>query len=225
MSLIQASTIALSITLALDAPKEDAVRAINAIQAFFDDGISPKDAATVNAHIQTETAAAFATAAAVSTGPIASPAVNAQNVAVDKTGIAWDERIHSSSKAFNADGSWRARKGIDAATKARIDGEIRAAMSGATAAAPAAAPVSLPPPPVQTTLAPLAAAPVENAAFTDFIQFIAANTAPAGRIPDANWVKQSLTALGVPNGDLQNLAHNPELLASCRAAIEKALGQ
>lgn len=216
---LKTSAIALCITLALDAPKEDAVRAINAIQAFFDDGISPKDAATVNAHIQTETAATFAGVPAAANAPHNLTTVAPAGAVVDKTGIAWDERIHSSSKAFNADGSWRARKGIDAATKARIDAEIR----GTTAAA-AAAPVSLPPPPA--TLAPLAvAAPVENAAFTDFIQFIAANTAPAGRIPDAAWVKASLTALGVPNGDLQNLAHNPELLATCRAAIEKALGQ
>ena len=53
----------------------------------------------------------------------ASPAV-----ALDKNNLPWDARIHASSKAINADGSWRAKKMIDAAVVATVEAELRATM-------------------------------------------------------------------------------------------------
>lgn len=45
----------------------------------------------------------------------------------DSAGLPWDERIHSGSKALNADGTWRAKRGLnDPAFKARVEVELRA---------------------------------------------------------------------------------------------------
>lgn len=67
--------------------------------------------------------------ATVQTEP-AAPTNPASGVAVDKTGLPWDARIHSSSKAVNADGTWRKRKGLnDDAFVKRIEDELRAVMA------------------------------------------------------------------------------------------------
>ncbi|AHF03418.1 recombinase RecT [Marichromatium purpuratum 984] len=44
--------------------------------------------------------------------------------AVDARGIPWDERIHSSSRARTADGSWRRKRGVDPMTVERIEREL-----------------------------------------------------------------------------------------------------
>ncbi len=41
------------------------------------------------------------------------PQANADGELVDKRGIVWDERSHSSSKGCNDDGTWRKRRGVD----------------------------------------------------------------------------------------------------------------
>ncbi|WCI99757.1 hypothetical protein [Klebsiella phage BUCT_49532] len=38
------------------------------------------------------------------------PALQVSDAATDSTGTPWDERIHSASKALNADGTWRLRR-------------------------------------------------------------------------------------------------------------------
>lgn len=47
----------------------------------------------------------------------------------DKTGLPWDERIHSGNKARTADGSWRKRRGVQDATVTAIEQELRARAS------------------------------------------------------------------------------------------------
>lgn len=49
-------------------------------------------------------------------GPVATDAP-----AVDKNNVAWNATYHSSSKALNADGTWRRRKGMSDAEKAAAD--------------------------------------------------------------------------------------------------------
>lgn len=44
----------------------------------------------------------------------------------DSAGLPWDERIHSSAKATNNDGTWRARRGVDRAVVAAVQAELRA---------------------------------------------------------------------------------------------------
>lgn len=82
----------------------------------------------------------------VPVAPLAIPAplggIPAGNL--DKNGLPWDERIHSSNKAFVADGTWRKRRGVDEALVAQVEAELRVIMS-----IPAPAPVVLiPAPPV-----------------------------------------------------------------------------
>ena len=56
-------------------------------------------------------------------------------VVTDRNGFPWDNRIHSSNKQTTADGVWRKRRGIDDATVAAVEAELRQVM-GAPAAAP-----------------------------------------------------------------------------------------
>jgi hypothetical protein len=71
-------------------------------------------------------------------------------VETDKNGFPWDARIHSSNHAKVADGTWRKRRGIDDATVAQVEGELRAVM-GAPAAQPQ---VQAPPAPQAVPLPP-----------------------------------------------------------------------
>jgi len=81
--------------------------------------------------------------------------------AVDGAGYPWDERIHASTKACNADGTWRAKRGIDKGAKAAVEQELRARYGIAPAAeAPnkGAVPTAVPAPP-PAALAPPAEGP------------------------------------------------------------------
>lgn len=89
----------------------------------------------------------------------------------DSTGLPWDERIHASSKALNADGTWRTKRGVDKALVASVEAALRATHTiteqdvGGTAAIVATpedevAPVVVPPAPPapEAPTAPLAPA-------------------------------------------------------------------
>lgn len=83
--------------------------------------------------------------------------VNALAPATDASGLPWDERIHSANKATIADGTWRKRRGVDAATVASVEAILRSASAPVPVAAPA--PIA-PPPPVALPLAMPLAGPV-----------------------------------------------------------------
>jgi len=46
------------------------------------------------------------------------------DIELDKRGFPWDERIHASTKAKNADGTWRARKNVDKALVSEVEAEL-----------------------------------------------------------------------------------------------------
>jgi hypothetical protein len=48
---------------------------------------------------------------------------------LDRNGLPWDERIHASSRAKTADGSWRAKRNVDPALVAKVEGELKALMA------------------------------------------------------------------------------------------------
>lgn len=67
------------------------------------------------------------------------PAPQVSDATTDSTGTPWDERIHSTSKALNADGTWRLRrkpKDMDeaewAATVQKVQDELRFSADGLT---------------------------------------------------------------------------------------------
>lgn len=119
---------------------------------------------------------------------------------VDKSGIRWDERIHSSTKAKNADGSWKKRRGVDDATVARVTAELKsspnvAATTVAVATpAPAAPGLAVPGANVAPTLAP---APPNDFGYGALVARVTRNIAPAGPIPDAAWIN-TVVAYVVP---------------------------
>ncbi len=82
---------------------------------------------------------------------------------LDKNGLPWDERIHSSSKNMNADGTWRYLRGGDVDLRATVEAELRAKM--ANDETPPAPPIVdntgdvPPPPPPPVVQAPAADAP------------------------------------------------------------------
>ena len=51
------------------------------------------------------------------------------NQELDVRGLPWDERIHSTKKGKNADGSWRNRRGVDKDLLAQVEAELKATYS------------------------------------------------------------------------------------------------
>lgn len=133
----------------------------------------------------------------------AAPSTPANGVEVDKDGLPWDARIHTESKAKNADGRWRNKRNLDAALKAQVEAELRQVMGAAPAPTHAqpAAPVTIPtagpassaatvpvppsvptPPVAPVPPAPLAVPTPPVAGAAPSIP-VAPNAAPAGEVP------------------------------------------
>jgi hypothetical protein len=81
----------------------------------------------------------------------ASPLTPAGAPERDVRGLPWDARIHSGTKAVNADGTWRQRRGLnDPALVKRVEAELQQIVS-------APAPAAVVPPPPQPTITMAAA--------------------------------------------------------------------
>jgi hypothetical protein len=79
------------------------------------------------------------------------------SVTLDKEGLPWDARIHASSKAQNADGTWRLKRGLAKDHLDKVTGELRQVM--AIPAGPQLVPA---PPAQQSTAAPAPPPPPAN---------------------------------------------------------------
>lgn len=103
-------------------------------------------------------------------------------VDLDKNGIPWDERIHSSSRAKIADGSWKLKRGVDA----NLATEVKAELGGLT-------PVATPPVPV----------PVAPAAPDGKAAFVALVTKASRAIAEKKITPEQMAAIcatvGIPN--------------------------
>lgn len=66
----------------------------------------------------------------------------------DSKGLPWDERIHSSTKGQNQDGSWKKRRNVDDATVASVEAALR---GGVAPPPPPPALAAAPPPPPPPT--------------------------------------------------------------------------
>jgi hypothetical protein len=116
----------------------------------------------------------FHAATAIVSEPKGEPVPDVTGV-FDKDGLPWDARLHSSNCKMNADGTWRARRGLTAAQTAQITAEIKASLGAAPTppapplppvpTAPVVEAVAAPLPPVPATpLPPIPAAPAVPAA-------------------------------------------------------------
>lgn len=77
----------------------------------------------------------FTGTAALSVSTGATAATAQPTVEIDINGLPWDERIHSSSKNKNADGSWRGRKGVPPGTITKVKAELLGKLDTAPAVA------------------------------------------------------------------------------------------
>lgn len=115
------------------------------------------------------------------------PSVEDAGRAVDSKGTPWDARIHSESKAINADKTWRKRRGVSDETFNAVMTELHADDDAAPPPPPAddtvpLAPsddsVPVPPAPTEETPSepePAASVPVAgDGQFADFASFVAA---------------------------------------------------
>ena len=152
---------------------------------------------------------------------------------VDKTGLRWDARIHSTPPKFIADGTWRAKRGVDAALVSTVTAELRGIAATKEAntpvqqalAAPVAPPAAMVPPPPPAA-APAAPAPVAPpTVYESFVNWISEHIKAATKGVNEEWVSQVLTQYGIQDGKVVNLQNAaPDLITSIRTAIAGALG-
>lgn len=102
---------------------------------------------------------------------------------VDKNGLPWDNRIHSTPAKQNADGSWRSKRNLDPDVEAAVVAELRRAMAAPlpVVASPTPAPVAADPTPAPPAPEPT---PVDAAtAFGGAAATAAPNPAPTPPTP------------------------------------------
>lgn len=151
---------------------------------------------------------------------LTAPAPLVTGIEVDSAANVWDGRIHASSRAKIADGTWRMKRGIDKSLVAQVQSEI-----AQTAAAPrvpspslfaepvipppplpSTAGVVVPPPPTPSTVT----APSSPIGFQALVQAITAGY--VAKTVNKAAVDGALAQLGIPS--LPMLQQRPDLLQS-----------
>lgn len=197
----------------------------------FAGGASAEQAFAAGPTVPAAPAAPTAAEPAGSTAAPTSASVSSPNpggVDVDGNGLPWDGRIHSGpadKKPKNADGTWRKKRGVDDATVAAVEAELRAALGAPAAAAPApAVPVppvaeapaaAVPPPPPAAAAAPVPASPIPAPAAA------APAPAPAAAPPTpapAVTVSGPAAATTAPSGPASTFAELMRKITSLQAA-------
>lgn len=132
---------------------------------------------------------------------------------VDKNGHPWDARIHASSKAFIADGTWRVKRGVDP----DLVREIQASLPvPAAPAAPAPAPTLAPAP----SLAPAPTPPASGLSPYTQIVVDTSKAVNAGKTTFPEIIA-ACQQLGLQN--LQGLEGNDELCGAFRMLMNGKL--
>lgn len=136
--------------------------------------------------------------------------------AVDAKGLPWDERIHASSRAKIADGSWRMKRGVQSHVIEAVEAELRAQMgfvgqSGSTAAFDAAPAdgASVPPPPAAPAPAPAPLPPGPPALTFGIVASRIGKAVTAGTL-SGNVLSVKLAELGFPDG-LHTVNSRPDM--------------
>lgn len=172
-----------------------------------------------------------ATGAPLSPTAATAPIVAPGGVEKDARGLPWDHRIHSSSKNKNANGTWRAKKGMNDGGELvrKVEAELMQAMAApgpATVTLPAGMDPAAPPPPASVVFAATGATPQPAGVLTPVVpppppgvvdqtlSFPGLMTAltpamAAGRINTA-LLTEACVAVGIPS--LPLLATRPDLV-------------
>lgn len=145
----------------------------------------------------------------------AQPGATNAGTILDKAGLPWDGRIHASSKATNADGTWRLKRNVDKTLIDTVTAELQRAM-----AAPSAGPqlVPPPPPPAPTQAPPPPPPPADDVrkAYVDLVGR-AASAQGAGKIT-LDQVLKCLSAVGVES--MPALGHRLDLVPAAASLID-----
>jgi hypothetical protein len=147
-------------------------------------------------------------------------------IALDSNGLPWDARIHTSSHATNADNSWRRKRGVDEATIAQVEGELKVLMSIPftptsplpSAVAPTPVPVVPPPPPAAVVAAPVPPPPAAPEADPYIGLITRVSDLIVAKVISMGQVDAAVTAVGCASLGL--LMSRPDLVPQVRAAIE-----
>lgn len=158
----------------------------------------------------------------------AAASIVADVVDLDKNGFPWDARIHSSNKAKVADGTWRKKRGVDDATVALVESQLRAVMGAPAPVAvtqPAVAPPP-PPPPSANEMPPIPASLVKAPATNPRSVYVALMGRTAAAIAGGKVTQEQVlaccTTFGIPS--LPLLANRLDLVAQVAAAIDALIG-
>ena len=158
----------------------------------------------------------------------ATPTSHVVAVEYDKTGLPWDDRIHSSPskkgdpKPVNADGTWRKKRGTAETYYNEIVAQLRAATQANAAAAPAAV---VPPTPVAAVAPAVPPAPVVAPSIT-FGQFCMKyeKSLIAMQKEHLDYVGSILVKHGIASGKINDMMHAPNVVPLVDAEVAAWLG-
>jgi hypothetical protein len=132
----------------------------------------------------------------------------------DSAGNPWDGRIHASSRALVADGTWRMKRGVADDLVAQVMGELAQTVAAPTplAGVPmpplpfAPEPSAVPPPPVTQSIpaSPISSGPT----FIEFVKMVTA--AHAAKTTTQEQINAACNAVGIPS--MPMLMQRPELI-------------
>ena len=167
---------------------------------------------------------------------LAGAAAPPPGIDVDAAGMPWDGRIHSSSKAKVADGTWRQKRNLDPALLSSVTAELKQTMGLGVAVAPPpppfAASVAPPAPPASSTppappiptpppsagVAPTAS-PSSGNPFLALMKHVTAGF--AGKSITQEMINAAVQGVGLPS--LPMLVNQPDKIPAVAAALGIAL--
>lgn len=145
------------------------------------------------------------------------PKQDSEDASVDSTGLPWDERIHSSTKALNKDGTWKKRRGVPELTVDKVEAELRGVAVDDT---PAPAMPQLPPLPQQQATPPampqLPPIPQQTRDFNNALTRIQSGFKD-GKM-NANTIKEISEALGVSS--ITDINGNEDLVVQAHTLLD-----
>ena len=155
-------------------------------------------------------------------GPI-SPATGAT---LDKDGLPWDARIHASTKTFNADGTWRKKRGVETTLIQTVEGELKKLMAIPSPAVAAPTPPVPPPPPGPTVAVAPPPPPPAGATEAELrMQFVGLVGRASAAIQNGKLLDHELSSTcafaGV--GSLPLLGNRLDLVPQVAAAIDQII--
>lgn len=142
---------------------------------------------------------------------------NATPPALDAAGLPWDARIHSSSKAILADGTWRKKRGVPTEVLTAVEAELRQVLAIPAAVVPTPPAAVVPTPPATVVPTPPAAV-VDHPVPVNFPEFLQAITR---RVREGHTTLERIlaivTAQGLPN--IQAVGVRGDLIPTLWGAI------